>query len=482
VILAGVVALGVAAGSLLTARAGGRAMPVYVATDAAQAPVRVSFEDGFEPVVSRAVPAIVSVFTSKVVRTQAGSSPFSDPFFQQFFGQLDIPRKRLEQSLGSGVIISPAGYIITNDHVIDGASDIKVTLNDRRELPAKLIGADSKTDIAILHVDAKDLPVLPFGDSSKMRPGNFVLAIGNPFGLSHTVTMGIVSATGRGGLDIEDYEDFIQTDAAINPGNSGGALINARGELVGINTAILANNTGDGGEGGNEGIGFAIPINMARQVMDQIMTNGKVVRGYLGAWVQDVTPGIAKAFGLTNSAGALIGDVSAGGPAARAGIERGDVIVAMNGKDVTDARQLRLDTAMSKPGTVVKFKLVRGGKSLEVPVTLGELPSKPDQQASAQTGQSRALQGLRVENLTPAIARDLQLPQGVRGVVIDSVDNTSAARQAGLQRGDVIQEVNHKPVANVSDFDRAVETAGNQPVLLLVNRGGRTMYVVVEAQ
>jgi serine protease Do len=481
-ILAGVVALGMAAGSLVTANTGGRTMPVYVSADAAQAPARLSFEDGFEPVVSRAVPAVVSVFTSKVVRTQASQSPFSDPFFQQFFGgQFNVPRKRLEQSLGSGVIISPAGYIITNNHVIDGASDIKVTLNDRRELPAKLIGTDSKTDIAILHVDAKDLPVLPFGDSGKMRPGNFVLAIGNPFGLSHTVTMGIVSATGRGGLDIEDYEDFIQTDAAINPGNSGGALINARGELIGINTAILASDSGGGGEGGNEGIGFAIPINMARQVMDQIMTNGKVVRGYLGAWIQDVTPAMAHAFGLTDAAGALVGDVSPDGPAAKAGLKRGDIITAIDGKAVTDARQLRLDTAMTKPGATVRLKLVRSGKEMVLPVTLGEMPSTPNQQPSGQTGESGALQGLRVDNMSPDIARELHLPPDTQGVVVTRVGETSAARQAGLRRGDVIQEVDHKPVADVAAFQRAVEAAGKEPLLLLVNRGGNTMYVVVES-
>lgn len=482
VLLAVVIALGIAAGSLVTARNGGRAMPVYVAATAAQQnAARVSFENGFEPVVARAVPAVVGVFTSKVVRTQAG--PAVDPLFQQFFGrQFNVPRKRLEQSLGSGVIVSPAGYIVTNNHVIDGASDIKVTLNDRRELPAKLIGADSKTDIAVLHVDAKDLPVAPFGDSARMRPGNFVLAIGNPFGLSHTVTLGIVSATGRGGLDIEDYEDFIQTDAAINPGNSGGALINARGELIGINTAILSSGAGDGGEGGNQGIGFAIPIEMARQVMDAIMTNGKVVRGYLGAWIQDVTPAMAKAFGLADATGALVGDVSSGSPAARAGIERGDVILALDGRSVEDARQLRLDTAMAKPGTTVRLKLIRSGKSREVPVTLGELQSKPDQQAAEEEAPGGALQGLRMDELTPEIARELQLPQGTKGLVVARVGETSAARQAGLRRGDVIQEVNRQPVANAAGFERAVQAAGKQPLLLLVNRGGNTMYMVVGAQ
>jgi serine protease Do len=474
--IAAAVAAGAMAGSLVAAKAGTRTIPVFMAAQTSHAAERVSFAEGFEPVVSRALPAVVSVSSSKVVR--APESPFfSDPFFRQFFGgQFQAPRKQLEHSLGSGVIMSPDGYILTNNHVVDGASDIKVTLSDKRELVAKVIGTDSKTDIAVLKVDATGLPVLPFGDSSLMRPGNFVLAIGSPFGLSHTVTMGIVSATGRGGLDIEDYEDFIQTDASINPGNSGGALINEQGQLVGINTAILAGSQ----SGGNEGIGFAIPINMARQVADQILKNGKVVRGYLGAWIQEVTPAIAKSFGLKEARGALIGDLSPDGPGAKAGLHQGDVILAIDGKPVEESRELRLQIAMTKPGTVVRLKVFRNGSTTEVPVTLGELPSKPESQGGAESGPSAALQGVTVQNLTPDIAHQLQLPYGTKGVVISGVSDDSPARDAGLQRGDVIQQVNRQPVNNVAEFNRAVRAAGKEPVLLLVNRGGTTLYVVVQ--
>jgi serine protease Do len=416
-----------------------------------------------------------------MVRTQ-GESPlsplFSDPFFRQFFGgQPNVPREQREHSLGSGVIVSPQGYVLTNNHVVEGATDVRVSLPDKRELKARIIGRDSKTDVAVLKVEAKDLQVLPFGDSSKMYPGNFVLAIGNPFGLSHTVTMGIVSATGRGNLDIEDYEDFIQTDAAINPGNSGGALINVRGELIGINTAILS-----GGGGGNQGIGFAIPINMARQVMDQIMRNGKVIRGYLGVLIQEVTPAMAKAFGLSEPRGALVGDVTAGGPAARAGIQKGDIILDLDGKPVTDERQLKLDIAVIKPGTSVRLKVFRNGAEVEIPVTLGELPSKPEEQAGQAAGSRSALDGIMVDTVTPEVARDLQLPPGTRGVVVTRVREGGRAAEAGIRRDDVIQQINHKPVTNVTEFNRAVREADNQPVLLLINRGGNTMFLVVQPQ
>jgi serine protease Do len=475
------------AGSLTTAKTGrspfgaARTVPIFMAMNTGSPSGQVSFEDGFVPVVKRTLPAVVSVSSSKIVRSTEGgpSSPFfSDPFFRQFFGQPQVPREQREHSLGSGVIFSPEGYILTNNHVVDGATDVKVSLSDKRELPARIVGRDSKTDIAVLKVDAKDLPVLAFGDSSKMEPGDFVLAIGNPFGLSHTVTMGIVSATGRGGLDIEDYEDFIQTDAAINPGNSGGALINVQGQLVGINTAILSGNEG----GGNQGIGFAIPVNMARQVMDQILKNGRVIRGYLGASIQGVSPAMAKAFGLSTAQGALVGDVVPGGPAAKAGIMRGDIIVAMNGEPVTEMPALRLRIAMTKPGTLVQLKVFRNGSEREIPVTLGELPSKPETQASESAGAGAALQGVSVDHLTPEIARELKLPAGTKGVVVSRVGQTSRAMEAGLRRGDVIQEVNHKPVASVSEFENAVRQAGKQPLLLLVNRGGTTLFIVVQPQ
>jgi serine protease Do len=373
------------------------------------------------------------------------------------------------------VIVSADGYILTNNHVVEGADEIKITIGNKREYKARVIGTDSRTDIAVVKVDATNLPVIVFGDSSKVKVGDFALAIGNPFGLNQTVTMGIVSATGRGGLGIEDYEDFIQTDASINPGNSGGALVDVNGALIGINTAILS-----GGSGGNQGIGFAIPINMAREVMDQILKNGKVIRGYLGAWIQPVTPDIAKAFGLSQIQGALLGDVEPTGPAAKSGLQRGDIVLAMDGKPIADSRDFRLRVAMTKPGTVVKLKIFRKGVEQEVSVTLGELPSKTASAQSEEGAPSAALEGLSVDELTPEIARQLDLPSKTFGVVVSSVQQGSAAEEAGLRRGDVIQEVNHKPVHSVSEFTAAVRQLGKQSVLLLINRGGNTLYVVVQ--
>jgi serine protease Do len=266
--------------------------------------------------------------------------------------------------------VSPDGYILTNNHVIDGASEVKVTFADKRQLEAKVIGADPKTDIAVLKVEGSGYPAITIGDSSKVQVGDYALAIGDPFGVGQTVTMGIVSAMNRGNLGIEDYEDFIQTDAPINPGNSGGALVNDRGELIGINTAILSH-----GSGGNEGIGFAVPVNLAREVMEQLMDHGKVNRAYLGIMVQDVTPGIAKAMGLNTMKGVLIGDVTPSGPAQKSGIKRGDVIIDVNGQPVADSRELRMGISMMKPDSPVKLRILRDGNQSDVNVTLGERPS-----------------------------------------------------------------------------------------------------------
>jgi len=456
---------------------GSSGVPVTVARD--PAPIRLGdFANGFSAVLKPALPAVVNIRSSKVVKQKEGQMPFfNDPFFRQFFGdqfgQGQQPRAEREQSLGSGVIISSDGTILTNNHVIDGASDIKVQLSDKREFTAKLIGADAKTDVAVLKIEAKGLPTLPLGDSSKLQVGDVVFAIGDPFGIGETATMGIVSATGRGGLGIESYEDFIQTDAAINPGNSGGAMIDLHGYLVGINTAILSH-----GSGGNQGIGFAIPIDMAHQVMDQIVSHGKVVRGYLGVHIQDVTPDIARAFGLNQAGGVLIGDVSPDTPSSRAGLKKGDVILELNGQPVSDHNQLALHISQMAPGTRVALKIWRDGKTQDVSLTLGELPEKAEN-ANPGESQSGALEGVDVQTLTPEIARQLELPAGTRGVVVTSVDPASPAAAAGLSNGVVIQEVNHKPISNVQEFRQAITSAGKQPVLLLVNQGGVTGYVVV---
>jgi len=466
-----------------TVHGAGGTVAVTVAKDNDSGTERVSFTDGFAPVVQPVLPAVVNIHASKIVKMPQQQMPFlNDPMFQQFFGQqfgqqYQQPQQQREHSLGSGVIVSSDGYILTNNHVVDGASDIKVSLKDKREFKAQVVGTDPRTDLAVLKIPATGLTAITFGDSAKAQVGDFVLAIGNPFGVGETVTMGIISALQRSGLGIEDYEDFIQTDAAINPGNSGGALINVHGDLIGINTAILT-----GGEGGgNEGVGFAIPVNMARGIMEQLVKNGKVSRGYIGVGIEAVTPDLAKAFGLATPEGALVGEVEPNSPGSRAGLQRGDIILSVDGQPISDERDLRLRIAAMAPGLTVKLEIVRNGQKQTVSVTLAEFPDKP---ASASEGQpsSNALEGVQVDELTPQIAREIGLPPGTTGVVISDVDESSSAAEAGLQRGDVIQEVNRQPVNNLEQYEKAIRAAGNGEVLLLVNRGGATRYVAISGQ
>ncbi len=441
---------------------------------------------GFAPMIKTVLPDVVNISTSKVVKgsdrmnNQEGMPDDIPPFLQQFFGQqfgqnpgsrAPKPRDQREDSLGSGVIVSPDGYILTNNHVIDGATDVRVTLSDKRQLKATVVGSDPKTDVAVLKIEGSGYPAITVGDSSKVQVGDYALAVGDPFGVGQTVTMGIISAMNRGNLGIEDYEDFIQTDAPINPGNSGGALVNDRGELVGINTAILSH-----GSGGNEGIGFAIPINLARSVMSQILDHGKVNRAYLGIMIQDVTPGISKAMGLKAMKGALVGDVTPNGPAQKSGVQRGDVVLEVNGKEIEDSRQLRMTISMMDPNATVNLKLLRNGNPTSVSVKLGDLP--PDkEQAKAEEGPSeQALDGVTVENLDSQTIRELGLPAATTGVVVTDVSPSSPLASAGLQRGDVIQEVNHQSVKTVAQFQEAIRKAGNNP-LLLVNRKGSTIFM-----
>src|SRR3984885_2091857 len=424
--------------------------PIAIAQNAL--PVSLgNFANGFSAVIKPALPAVVNIRTSKMVKAQANQmSPFfNDPMFRQFFGDQfggGKPHAEREQALGSGVIVTADGTILTNNHVIDGASDIKVYLSDKREFKAKLVGADPKTDIAVLKIDAGSLPTLPLGDSSQLNVGDLIFAIGDPFGIGETATMGIVSATGRGQLGIEDYENFIQTDAAINPGNSGGAMIDIHGNLVGINTAILSH----GGSGGNEGVGFAIPMSMAKPVMDQILAHGKVIRGYLGVHIQDFSPELAKSFNFNQSGGVLIGDVSANTPAANAGLKKGDVIVKLNGQAESDSNDLRNTISQMSPGTQDKLDIWRDGKVQPYTVTLGELPNDKTSAEGSDEGSSGEIQGIDVQDLTPEISQQLNLPSGTHGVVVTSVDPASAAAAAGINRGDLIQEINHKPVTSAS--------------------------------
>ncbi len=462
-----------------------RSVPVFVNTAHA-----ASTEPGplvsFAPVVKRAMPAVVNISSSKVVKEQGmPNGMFDDPFFRQFFGgrmpQQERPRSQRATSLGSGVVVSPDGYILTNNHVVEGATDVKVSFFNKEEYPAKIIGTDKYTDVAVLKIEKKGLTTLPFADSARAEVGDVVLAIGEPFGLGQTVTMGIISAKGRAGLGIERFEDFIQTDTAINRGNSGGALIDTKGELVGINTAILSGETG-----GNQGIGFAIPANMARNIMDQIMKKGKVTRGFMGILPQELTPEMAKAFGMPNSHGVAVAQVTPGSPADKGGMKVGDVITAINGNPVEDVNSFRLAVAGFAPGTTVHLKIARNGQNLDLPVTLGEFNLEAEGNGRGQEnnipggGEKGALRGVSVQGLTSDLRRELQLPEGTAGVVITELESDSPAAASVLEQGDVIVQVNHKPVNTVSEFNSAVRAgASKDSTLLLVKRGQGTQFVVV---
>ena len=441
----------------------------------------------FVPVVKAVTPAVVNISTTRVVKTQGnGATPFDDPFFRQFFGdefyrRFQIPRERRENSLGSGVIVSPDGYIVTNNHVIAKADEIKVLLNDKREFVGKVVGTDPKTDVAVVKINAKDLPNVPWGDSDKLEVGEYVLAIGNPFALNSTVTMGIVSAVGRANVGIADYEDFIQTDAAINPGNSGGALVNARGELVGINTAIFSRS------GGYMGIGFAVPANMVHRVMESLIKTGKVTRGWLGVSIQEVTADLAKQFGLSDAKGALVSEVLADSPAASAGLKSGDVIVSFDGKPVENPTVLRNVVAETKVGKTVKIDVLRDKRRRSFSVKIVEQPKEVaeaggDEEApGAETSGETALSGLEARNLTPDISQQLGLPPTLAGVVITGVSPDSAAADAGVQPGDVILEVNRQAVRSVTDLKRINnKLSKNESVLLLINRRGGKLFLAIK--
>ena len=451
----------------------------------AVAPISGTTPPNFVPVVKAVMPAVVNIATTRMVK-QGGQMPgpmMDDPLFRQFFGEeffhrFQAPRDRRESSLGSGVIVDSTGYIVTNNHVVAKADEIKVLLNDKREFTGKVVGTDPKSDLAVIKINAKDLPVIPWGDSDKLEVGEYVLAIGNPFGLNQTVTQGIVSAVGRANVGIADYEDFIQTDAAINPGNSGGALVNSHGQLVGINTAIFSRS------GGYMGIGFAVPSNMTRTVMDSLLKGGKVVRGWLGVSIQDVTPDLAKQFGLKDSRGALVSEIIPDSPAAAAGIQSGDVITAFNGKTVESTSILRNTVAQTPVGKTVKVELLREKKSMSIDVKITEQPkdiAQVDGETVQGDGTNTALAGVEVRNLTPQIARQLGLPPGTTGVVIAGVEQGSTAEEAGLQEGDVIMEINRQPVRNIGDFKRlSSKLSKKDSTLLLINRQGRKLFLAIQ--
>jgi serine protease Do len=420
-------------------------------------------------------PAVVNVSSTKKVIPSELSSPFSnDPFFKRFFGNefFKNHKEHKPSGIGSGVIVDRNGYILTNNHVIQDADEIKVKLADKREFKGKVIGTDQKTDIAVIKVEAHDLPAIHIGDSDALKVGETVLAVGNPFGLNQTVTSGIVSATGRANVGISDYEDFIQTDAPINPGNSGGALVNIRGELIGINTAIMSTT------GGYQGIGFAIPSNMAKVVMDSLIHKGKVVRGWLGVSIQTLTPELATQFNLKNSEGILVGDVVEDGPAEKAGIQRGDVITAFDGKEVKDITVLRNMVAETIPDKEVTIKLMRDGKPVALQVKIAEMPAET--QKLSKTFENR-LKGVTVENMTPSVKKNLNISKQIAGVVVTGISEDSPA--AGILRADdVIMEINKKKIHTINDYESVVsKIKSGENILLLVYRQNTTLYITVSA-
>jgi serine protease Do len=435
----------------------------------------------YERIAKTVTPAIVAIQSTQVIKLQ--QSPFSmDPFFRQFFGnmfpQFNIPREQRQHALGSGVIVSADGYIVTNNHVVAKATEIQVILSDKRTFKGKVVGADSQTDIAVVKIEGTSLPTAPFGDSNQLKVGDTVLAFGNPFGQYFTVTRGIVSALGRSGMGIEGFENFIQTDAAINPGNSGGALVNVRGQVIGINTAILSGNSGPGGEGGSVGIGFAIPSNMAKHVMEDLIRTGKVTRGYLGVQIRSLDESLAKQFKVPDTAGALVEDVSPGGPADKAGIKNGDVIRKLNGAAVEDSGQLTAMITNMNPGTEATLEILRDGQPMTIKVTLAERPTNLSVRAGTGGVQEGTLRGIAVQNLTPSVREQLGLPASVTGVVITQLDPNSPAAQQGLQPGDVIEGINRQPVRSAADFNRLAAQATSQ-TLLRINRQGSGAFVVI---
>ena len=429
-------------------------------------------------VVAAVRPAVVNISTTRIVKTPGLPHPyFDDPFFRRFFGDdFNNMRKKREHkttNLGSGVIVDKNGYILTNNHVIRGADEIIIKLSDKREFKGKIVGTDPKTDIAVIKINADRLPVAKWGDSDRLRVGETVIAIGNPFGLNQTVTSGIISATGRANVGIADYEDFIQTDAAINPGNSGGALVNVRGEIIGINTAIFSTS------GGYQGIGFAIPSNMARSVMENLIKKGKVIRGWLGLTVQQLTPELSKQFKIKDGKGVLVAEVTEQSPADQAGIKRGDVIVEFDGREVSEPAVLRNLAANSQPGKEVTIKLISNGVTKSVRVVISELPA--ERQKKPEISQNQ-LKGVHVQNITPDIRKMLQIPPKINGVIITHIETGSPAEDL-LKKNDVIAEVNKKKINNVAQYKEALMgiKAGKQ-ILLLIYRNGAFEYLILPSK
>ena len=481
---------GFLAGQFGGAPVGAVAAPVNQVT-----PSGTDMAPGFPDIAKAVRPAVVNITPAKILVREPrerkggeGRNPMDQ--MEEFFG-FDFPRqfgpKRHGQDrdpergphrggMGSGVIISDDGYVITNNHVVDGAKAVQVTLPDKREFTGKIVGTDPKTDLAVVKIDAKNLPFVPWGDSAKLQVGEYVLAVGNPFGLNSTVTLGIVSALGRGRMGITQYEDFIQTDAAINPGNSGGALVNTKGELIGINTAIFSQT------GGYQGVGFAVPTSMAKPVFESLVKTGKVVRGYMGVAIQDLSPDLATSFGLKQTGGALISDVTAGGPADEAGIKQGDVIVQYQGERVEDPAALQRMVTRTPVGTKASITVLRDGHERELTLTTGEQPDTLKMaKADTSPDESVALAGIEVQGLDKDTARELGVGEKAKGVVVTNIDPESPASDSGLREGDVIQAINRQDIKSVKDYEKiASGLKKDQPALLLINRRGASLFLTVK--
>jgi serine protease Do len=441
----------------------------------------------YAPVIKRVAPSVVNIYSTRTIHERAFNPFQGDPFFRRFFGPgrddsgQDQHTERTED-LGSGVIVSADGYILTANHVVEGADEIKVALADgRKEFAAKVIGTDPPTDVAVLKVDAKNLSPITLADSDKLEVGDVVLAVGDPFGVGQTVTMGIVSGMGRNSLGISDYENFIQTDAAINPGNSGGALVDAEGRLVGINTAILSDT------GGNQGVGLAVPISLARNVMDRLIKDGKVTRGYIGVRLQpEITADLASELSLPDQNGAMITDVVPRSPAARAGLQAGDVVREVDGKPVTDRSAFRLLISETSPGTKVNLTVWREGKQVAVSLRTEELTAargrgfrnRPNQEQAP--AKQDALDGVEVTDLDGSTRRELNIPADIHGALVSSVDDNSAAAAAGLERGDVLMEIARKAIQTADDAVEVSKGVTGSHVLLRVWRQGGSLYMVVD--
>ncbi len=463
--------------------AGVHAAPAVAKAQTAQDGVESlrSQSKAFVSIAKKVLPSVVTIVCEKTVQVtglpgQGGSPFFSDPFFGRFF---QTPDRVPETGSGSGVIVSADGYILTNNHVVRNADKIRVTLENGRSFDAEVVGTDPKSDVAVIKIKADGLDPAKLGDSDHLEVGEWVLAVGNPFQLSSTVTAGIVSAVGRSNIGLADYEDFIQTDAAINPGNSGGALVNLDGDVVGINTAIASRN------GGNQGVGFAIPINMASRIMDSLIDHGRVVRGWLGVSIQNINDTTAEIFGMDRPRGALVGQVSPGSPAEDAGIRQGDVILSINDAPVKDVEDLQLKVVDYAPGTRVDLRILREGDERTITVKLGELESEAtDRPGSGESPGVRSDRtadlGLSLEELTRAVRRELDIPAGVEGLLVTEVNPAKPAGRAGLQRGDIITKVGGQEVLSLRSFETAIRDARpGKPVLFLVRRGDMESFLGV---